>query len=108
MRRLAAHYVWYTDVLSLHYIELTDDGMLAGVFPLTEELAGTTFYDGVLIPLLAGSRPQPSVLLEEWRRLTGEVSAGSRVDVYRLSGLSAAAAKLGTGDGGSHCHIERL
>ncbi len=108
MRRLAAHYVWYKDVLFLHYIELADDGTLAGVFPLTEELAGTAFYDGILIPVPADFRPLPFALPEEWRMFSGEVSVGSRVAVYRLSGLSAAAAKLGTSDSGSHCHIERL
>ncbi len=108
MRRLAAHYVWFTDVLLLHYIELADDGSLSGIFLLTEELAGTAFYDGVLIPLPAGYRPSPASLVADWRRMTGELTPGSRVDVWRLSGLSAAAAKLGTGEGGSHCHIERL
>lgn len=108
MRRFAAHYIWCKDVLPLHYIELTADGTLAGIFPLTEELAGTAFYDGVLILLPVSSQPLLSSLFDAWRILTSEVTAGTRVDVYRLSGLSAATAKLGTGDSGSHCYIERL
>lgn len=32
----------------MHYIELDDNGVFHGVYPLNEEIAGTAFYDGVL------------------------------------------------------------
>ena len=30
----------------MHYIELDDNGVFHGVYPLNEEIAGTAFYDG--------------------------------------------------------------
>jgi hypothetical protein len=35
----------------MSYIELTDEGLFRGVFPLEGEIAGTEFYDGLLIPV---------------------------------------------------------
>lgn len=51
MKRFAAHIVFYQASLPLHYVEIGDDGCLNGVFALTEEIAGTAFYDGILFPL---------------------------------------------------------
>ena len=53
MRRIAAHYVWCKQVYRMHYIELDDNGAFHGVYPLNEEIAGTAFYDGVLVPVLS-------------------------------------------------------
>ena len=49
-KRFAAHYVFYGQALYMYYIEI-QDGLFAGVFPLDEELAGTAFFDGILLPL---------------------------------------------------------
>ena len=40
----------------MHYIELDDNGAFHGVYPLNEEIAGTAFYDGVLVPVLPRNR----------------------------------------------------
>ena len=59
MRRVASHYIYWKQFYRMHYAELDDRGVLAGVFPLEEEIAGTEFYDGILIPgpaLDAGSQ----------------------------------------------------
>ena len=109
MRRIAAHYVWYKQVLRLHYVELDDEGRFRGVFPLTEEIAGTEFYDGVLIPVPASLFDADySLLANGWQGLTGELSLGDAALVYRLSGLSLAAAKLGTDDSGGNGHVQRF
>lgn len=107
MRRLAAHYIWYKEVLRLHYIEMQEDGTLLGVYPLTEEIAGTIFYDGVLLPLPSG-RESDEELVKNWREITEQISIGEVVCVVRLANLPAASAKLGTNDSGGNCHIERL
>lgn len=51
MRRVASHYIYWKQFYRMHYAELDDRGVLAGVFPLEEEVAGTEFYDGILIPV---------------------------------------------------------
>ena len=49
MRRIASHYIYWRQFYRLHYVELNDNGVLAGIFPLEGEIAGTEFYDGILI-----------------------------------------------------------
>lgn len=54
MKRFASHFVFYHRMLRLHYVELSSgSNILNGVFPLEEEIAGTEFYDGILLPLPA-------------------------------------------------------
>ena len=50
MRRFAAHYVFYRRALPLHYVEICS-GCFAGAYPLREEIAGTAFFDGILLPV---------------------------------------------------------
>ena len=109
MRRIAAHFVWYKQVHRMHYVELDDEGRFRGVFPLTEEIAGTEFYDGVLIPVPASFlNADFSLLANRWQAITGGLSLGDAAVVYRLSGMSLAAAKLGADDRGGNGHIERF
>lgn len=51
MRRIASHYIYWKQFYRMHYVELDDRGALTGVFPLEGEIAGTEFYDGILIPI---------------------------------------------------------
>ena len=53
MRRIASHYVYWKQLLRMHYVELDEKENLVGVFPLNGEIAGTEFYDGILVPALA-------------------------------------------------------
>lgn len=92
----------------MHYIEVDDDGLFCGAFPLEEEIAGTAFYDGVLIPVLTGVAIDFQTMTKTWRDWTENVSIGSPVQVYRLTGIPLASAKLGTDHGCSDGHIERL
>lgn len=50
MKRFAAHFVFYRQALPLHYVEIRS-GRFAGTYPLTEEIAGTAFFDGILLPV---------------------------------------------------------
>lgn len=108
MRRFAAHYVWYKQVYRMHYIEVDDGGLFCGIFPLEAEIAGTAFYDGVLIPVLPGMAIDFQSMTNTWRDWTENVSIGSPAQVYRLTGIPLASAKLGTDHGCSDGHIERL
>lgn len=109
MRRLASHYIWYKEkVYRLHYLEIDNRNCLKGIFPLTEEIPGTEFYDGVLIPIPCGDDPGKESLLREWCRFTGKIKHDTPVQIFHLSGIDQASAKLGTDDGSGRCHIERL
>lgn len=57
MRRVASHYIYYRHLFRMHYVELDDDGCLSGIYPLTEEIAGTEFYDGIVIPVPQKNAP---------------------------------------------------
>lgn len=109
MRRIAAHYIWCGRVYRMHYIELDDNGLLRGIYPLEEEIAGTSFYDGVLVPVLSS---EPAIgfrrAVDSWPALTEKVTPGCPVRIYRLSGIPLASAKLGADHGGGDGHIERL
>ena len=85
----------------MHYIELDDNGAFHGVYPLNEEIAGTAFYDGVLVPVLSS---EPAIGFKQVMGYT----PGCSVHIYRLSGIPLASAKLGTDHGCSDGHIERL
>ncbi|GEM_PF-4212732 len=65
MRRIAAHSVYWRDFYPMHYIELGNNAVFSGVFPLEKEMAGIEFYDGLLIPLPINDNKLYS-LLKEW------------------------------------------
>jgi len=92
----------------MHYIELDDKGIFRGVYPLQEEIAGTEFYDGVIIPVSWEKEPDFSSLLNTWKDITGQTEPGSPVRIYRLHGISRTAAELGTDDGSGNGYIQRL
>ncbi len=109
MRRIAAHYVWCKRVYRMHYIELDEDGLFRGIYPLEEEIAGTAFHDGVLVPILS-SEPMIDIrrVMESWPALTAGIAPGCPVHIYHLSGIPLASAKLGADYGRGDGHIERL
>lgn len=58
MIRLAAHFVYFRKLHKMSFVEITDDGLFAGVFPLTEECAQTRFFSGTLILLPEELNPE--------------------------------------------------
>lgn len=131
MRRIAAHYIYCGRVYRMHYLELDEENRLRGIYPLTEEIAGTEFYDGILVPLpfplldnekVASSETflfsflgNPSFARKETvfealaeRRVAKEVEPGARVRVFLISGISMATSELGADNGGGNGHVQRL
>ena len=66
----------------MHYIELDDNGVFHGVYPLNEEIAGTAFYDGVLVPVLSS---EPAIdfkqVMGSWPALTEKITPGCSVHI---------------------------
>lgn len=128
MRRVASHYLYWQQLRRMHYAELDNGGLLAAVCPLDGEIAGTEFYDGILIPVTAATaRSFPSdgmTLSFEWRPdllrakvveevlaqsgLTDGAEAGMVAGLLLLSGVSLSAAELGTDHGCCNGHVKRL
>lgn len=67
MKRFAANYIACQSVDRLHYVEVTSESVLNGVFPLEKELAGTSFLNGVIwvVPAALGWE-----VADVWSRLT--------------------------------------
>lgn len=85
MRRIAAHYIFWKQLLPLHYMELDDNNLLVGVFPLKEELAGTEFADGVVYPATEDMTDQITSLKElEISGVTDCICLGDRVVINQL------------------------
>ena len=106
----------------MHYVELDDSGILIGIFPLEGEIAGTEFYDGILIPVLVPALDVESqkqiafdmlpgeILVDALERqgFTGISEMGSLVCLLLLNGIPLATAKFGADDSRSNGYIQRL
>lgn len=87
MRRIAAHHIYWKELLPLHVIETDDSGRFIRVFPLTEEIAGTEFWDGIVYPVPVVCKQAlviDSLAVLAASGITEQVTAGSPVDIRRL------------------------
>lgn len=111
MRRIASHYVYWRRLYKMHYIELDGAGVFQGIYPFKEEIAGTEFYDGTLIPFPADSVLTFSDCLNpfgDWKKKTDGISMGDRIDIYCLRGIRLSPAEFRTNNGCCNGNIERL
>lgn len=122
MRRIASHYIYWKQFYRMHYVELDDRGILTGVFPLEGEIAGTEFYDGILIPVPVPALDSGSQKRIAFDMLPGETlvdalerqgftdvsEMGSPVCLLLLNGIPLATTKFGADDSRSNGYIQRL
>lgn len=122
VKRIAAHYIYYptNGFLKLHYVELNSNNCLSGIYPLLQETANTSFFNGVLLLLKEEYVPSELLLMLKNKnegQPIGEllnhccfekVDVGARVSIYILDGVDLLSAKLSTSNSGSYCHIQRL
>lgn len=127
MKRFASHYIFLKTAFRLHYVEVDDNYLLEGVFPLDKELSSTAFYNGVIVVLPASSgldeaslfeilvtlqktAPQATVpeLLGRYLIPWGETKHGQPVTLFLLHGITLPAAEFGTDYRGSNGYIQRL
>lgn len=123
----AAHYIVFDqgNPYKQHYIKISDEGIIEKLEPLEKEIAHAKFFNGILFALphaevlgelelleellyLEKIQPEKSVfeLLKLLKLARAESS--NRIVLYSLCGIDLLAAKLRTGDGSCHCHIQRL
>lgn len=87
MRRIAAHHIYWKGLRPLHVIETDDDGRFCRVFPLTEEIAETEFWDGLIYPVPASWKEKvtvDSLASLAASGITEHVKAGSLIVVHKL------------------------
>lgn len=48
-RRFAAHFIYCNGLFRMHCLELDAAGCVQALFPLREEIAGTSFYNGMIV-----------------------------------------------------------
>lgn len=126
MRRVASHYVYWNELFRMHYVELDDTGCLVGVFPLEGEQAGTEFYDGIILPVMAEDEKNVAHSIElhslsctksfdiDFLRnvllqfeLPKWVEIGKPTELLLLS-IPLTATKLGTNNSSCNGYIKRL
>lgn len=127
MRRVASHYVYWHKMYRMHYVELDDKGAFVGVYPLESEIAGTEFYDGIIIPVTADVKIihcHEISVSSQWNSKSTVVEAvsdalaneqvsegmipGVPVQLLLLRGIPLAAAKFGADNGCCNGYIQRL
>ena len=123
MSRWAAHFVIVGETIyRMHCLEMASSGDLQEIFPLTEEIAGTSFLDGVLLAVTASS-----VLTEKdisqllWRKKISEYpmllsylqqqsfvapALGEKIRLFHIQLHPLTASELSTNNSRSNCHIE--
>ncbi len=123
MSRWAAHFVIVGETIyRMHCLEMASSGDLQEIFPLTEEIAGTSFLDGVLLAVTASSvltEKEISQLL--WRKKISEYSMllsylqqqsfvspalGEKIRLFHIQLHPLTASELSTNNSRSNCHIE--
>ncbi len=123
MSRWAAHFVIVGETIyRMHCLEIASSGDLQEIFPLTEEIAGTSFLDGVLLAVTASSvltEKEISQLL--WRKKISEYSMllsylqqqsfvspalGEKIRLFHIQLHPLTASELSTNNSRSNRHIE--
>lgn len=123
MSRWAAHFlVLGTKAYRMYCLELDAEGKVRHYFPLTEEIAGTTFVEGILVAVPAS----PTFAQEEIRRLlpSGHLpdypslaahfagnlfpvpDIGEKVRLFQIRLHPLSASELRTDHRGSDSHIQ--
>lgn len=127
MRRVASHYTYYRQLYRMHYVELDNQGSFTGIFPLDGEIAGTEFYDGILVPVTCGEEMKSlekisvsiqwetgksrTVILSDVLKQNGfslDIESGDSVQLLLLTGISLPPAEFCTDNSRSNGYIKRL
>lgn len=127
MRRVASHYTYYRQLYRMHYVELDNQGSFTGIFPLDGEIAGTEFYDGILVPAACGKEIKSldkisvfiqwktgksrTVILSDVLKQNGfslDIESGDSVQLLLLTGISLPPAEFCTDNSRSNGYIKRL
>ena len=126
MTRIASHYIYYDVPYRMHYIELDEVNCIKGVYPFKEELAMTTFVNGIIFPILEAKANTAEEISLELIRLQTENPTASIFDLleqipsvakskdnepvvlFKLNSCNLSSPKFSTDNRGSNGYIERL
>jgi len=125
IRKVASHYIFWHRLYKLHYIELDENGIFRGIYPLKEEIGNTEFYNGILIlscfkatglvslqACFEKGEPLPyDICLSRNLDRIGYskgVEVGSRINLLLLEGVRLTAPEFSTNHGCCNGYIKRL
>ena len=92
----------------MHYLELDDSGRFVGVHPLSEEIAHTSFFNGVLIPLPESLANEADHWIRQWQQIPERLLKDEPLRLYNLENVNLPAAKLGTDNSGRYRYVQRF
>jgi hypothetical protein len=115
MKRFAAHYLFTPPdkTFLMHYVELDNANRITGIFPLTNEIANTTFFNGILLlfnrkifpveflrTLKNNSKQAPSLSIFQLLKNKNfpAVDINRAVFLYILEGIDLPTLRLNTND----------
>ena len=92
MKRFAAHYIALGKKGNInkhkqHYLELDENNLVKGVFPLEREIAGTVFYNGILFPVSMELKLQATEILDTIHALSQQYPDDSVFQILQRSGF---------------------
>ena len=91
MKRFAAHYIALgkrnINKHKQHYLELDENNLVKGVFPLEKEIAGTVFYNGILFPVSMELKLQAAEILDTLQNLSRQHPDDSVFQILQRSGF---------------------
>lgn len=123
MSRWATHFLLLgTKVYKMYCLEVDTSGNLQQYFPLTEEIAGTSFIEGILLAVPASLAPTQEEI-HHWLSskqfpdysslitfFTGKAfhtpGLGEKVRLFQIRLHPLLASELSTDHCGSYCHIQ--
>lgn len=86
MGKAASHFIWcQARIYRLHYLEWDNSRRLSGIFPLEEEIAGVSFFNGTLVPILSTDIPKKEMTEKDWQDLSARVEIGSPIKLYHIA-----------------------
>ena len=89
MKRFAAHYIFLgkENIFKQHYLELDENNLVRGVFPLEKEIAGTVFHNGILFPVSIELKLQPAKIIDSLQALSQQHPDDSVFQLLQYSGF---------------------
>ena len=92
MKRFAAHYIALgkrriINKHKQHYLELDENNLIKGVFPLEKEIAGTVFCNGILFPVSMELKLKATEILDTLQNLSRQHPDDSVFQILQRSGF---------------------
>ena len=92
MKRIAAHRICFSPeaIFKMSYVELSPEGVLQGVRPLTTEIANTTFLNGTVLMTPVEQFSQPNEIITRIEETIKNIPQLPLISLLENTGLHGA------------------